>query len=264
MELGLADKTVLITGSSAGIGFAAARLFAEEGAEVIVNGRGETRLAKAVDAIEQAVPKARVRAVMADVATAKGTEALTHAVPNVDVLVNNAGIFEPCAFEAISDADWYRFFDTNVMSGVRLSRHYLQGMLSRNWGRILFVSSESGVQIPVEMIHYGVTKTAQLAIARGLAERARGTGVTINSILPGPTRSEGVLEFVSALARHHDKSEAEVEKEFFSTARPSSLIQRFAEPEEVAKLIVFAASAGASAITGASLRVDGGVVRSVF
>lgn len=263
MDLGLNGKTVLITGSTAGIGFAAAQRFAEEGASVVVNGRNEERVRAAVDALARVVPGASVRGVAADVGSSSGIEALIRAVPDTDVLVNNAGIFEPKPFEEISDADWQRFFDVNVMSGVRLSRHYLRGMLERDWGRIVFISSESGLQIPVEMIHYGMTKTAQLAVARGLAERTRGTRVTVNSVLPGPTRSEGVSDFVKALAAQSKVSEAEVEKQFFMSARPSSLIARFADPLEVANLIVYTASAAASATTGAALRVDGGVVRSI-
>ncbi|HWA77619.1 MAG TPA: SDR family oxidoreductase [Polyangiaceae bacterium] len=263
MDLGLAGKNVLVTGSTAGIGFAAALAFAREGARVVVNGRSEARVREAVQAIERAVSGASARGVAADVANADGVQALIRAVPDVDVLVNNAGIFEPTPFEAISDADWLRFFETNVMSGVRLSRHYLGGMRARNWGRIVFVSSESALQIPVEMIHYGMTKTAQLAIARGLAETTRGSGVTVNSVLPGPTRSEGVGDFVRALAKQQSVGEAQVEKDFFEHARPSSLLGRFAEPAEVANLIVYTASAAASATNGSALRVDGGVVRSI-
>jgi NAD(P)-dependent dehydrogenase (short-subunit alcohol dehydrogenase family) len=193
MDLGLSGKRVLVTGSTAGIGFAAARGFAREGALVTINGRSQERVEAAVAALSRELPSASVRGVAADVGNAEGASELISALPDVDVLVNNAGIFEPKPFENIPDADWLRFFETNVMSGIRLSRHYFQGMLARNWGRILFVSSESAQQIPVEMIHYGMTKTAQLAVARGLAERTRGTGVTVNSVLPGPTRSEGVV-----------------------------------------------------------------------
>jgi len=206
---------------------------------------------------------ARVKGVAADFGTREGVDRLTAQVPAVDVLVNNLGIFEPRAFEAITDEDWMRFFETNVLSGVRLSRHYVSGMRGRNWGRIVFVSSESGLQIPTEMIHYGVTKTAQLAVARGLAETLAGTGVTVNSVLPGPTLSEGVGGFVAAMARDRGVDTSVVEKEFFATARPSSIIQRFATPDEVASLIAYVCSAQASATTGASLRVDGGVVRSI-
>jgi NAD(P)-dependent dehydrogenase (short-subunit alcohol dehydrogenase family) len=218
-------------------------------------------IARLVDKVPEA--RGRVRGQAADVGTAAGVDALLAAAPDVDVLVNNAGIFEPQAFEAISDASWSRFLETNLLSGVRLSRHHFPRMLARGWGRIVFVSSESALQIPAEMIHYGVTKTAQLALARGLAERTRGTGVTVNSVLPGPTASEGVSTFVKDLAREQGVSEAEMERRFFESARPSSLLQRFITPEEVAETIVFVASAAASATNGASVRVDGGVVRSI-
>jgi NAD(P)-dependent dehydrogenase (short-subunit alcohol dehydrogenase family) len=263
MDLGLRGKTVLVTGSTAGIGFASARRFAMEGASVVINGRSAPRVDAAVEAIRREVDGSSVRGVVADVSSASGVGQLTAAVASVDVLVNNAGIFDPKPFEAIEDEEWMRFFETNVMSGVRLSRHYLAGMLARNWGRILFVSSESALQIPVEMIHYGMTKTAQLAVARGLAERTRGTGVTVNSILPGPTRSEGVATFVRSLAAQQSVTEAEVERGFFASARPTSLLGRFADPDEIASMIVYASSAAASATTGASLRVDGGVVRAI-
>ena len=261
MDLGLRDQTVLVTGSTAGIGYAAAASFAREGARVVINGRTPERVKAAVERLRGEGGK--VEGVAADVATATGADTLLRAFPDVDVLVNNAGIFAPVAFEDISDAEWLRFFETNVMSGVRLARHHLPRMLSRNRGRILFVSSESAVQIPVEMIHYGMTKTAQLAIARGLAERTRGTGVTVNSVLPGPTGSEGVSDFVRSLASERGVSFEVMEREFFATARPSSLLQRFASPEEVANAIVYLASARASATNGAAVRVDGGVVRSI-
>ena len=264
MDLGLERKTVLVTASTAGIGYATALGFAKEGARVIVNGRTEERVAAAVAELQREAPRPdRISGVAADVGTAGGTAKLVAAEPSVDVLVNNAGIFEPKAFEDILDEDWLRFYEVNVLSGVRLARAYLPGMLERNWGRILFVSSESGLQIPVEMIHYGMTKTAQLAISRGLAERTRGTGVTVNAILPGPTRSEGVGGFLRALSEQQGVPQAEVEKQFFATARPSSLIQRFAGIDEIANLIVYAGSARASATTGSALRVDGGVVRHI-
>jgi NAD(P)-dependent dehydrogenase (short-subunit alcohol dehydrogenase family) len=263
MELGLEGKRVLVTGSTAGIGFAAARAFAREGAHVFVNGRTRERVDGAVERLRAEVPSARIAGVAADVGTAVGCSELVLQLPELDVLVNNAGVFAPRAFEDITDAEWQVFFETNVMSGVRLSRHYLAGMIARGWGRIVFVSSESGLQIPVEMIHYGVTKTAQIAVARGLAERARGTGVTVNSVLPGPTASEGVVAFVRDLAVHQKITAHEMEKQFFATARPTSLLGRFEKPEEVASMIVYVASAAASGTTGASLRVDGGVVRSI-
>ena len=263
MDLGLENQTVLITGSTAGIGLATAIAFAREKAHVIVNGRTEGRVRAAIDAVQKAVPGAKVDGVAADVASSAGTDRIVAAHPEVDVLVNNAGVFAPAAFEDIPDSEWTRFFETNVMSGVRLSRHYFPRMLKKDYGRILFVSSESGVQIPVEMIHYGTTKTAQLAVARGLAERTRGTGVTVNSVLPGPTGSEGVSEFVRQLAASRNISFEEMEREFFATARPSSLLGRFERPEEVASMIVYLGSRAASATNGAAVRVDGGVVRSV-
>ncbi|HEY4055561.1 MAG TPA: SDR family oxidoreductase [Kofleriaceae bacterium] len=263
MQFGLENQSVLITGSTAGIGFAAAVAFAREKAHVVLNGRNEERLRGAIDGVKKAVPGATVVGIAADVATADGIAKLLAAHPDVDVLVNNAGIFAPQAFEDIKDEDWMRFFETNVMSGVRLARHYFPRMLKKNYGRILFVSSESAVQIPVEMIHYGMTKTAQLAIARGLAERTRGTGVTVNSVLPGPTGSEGVGEFVRQLAASRGITFEEMEREFFATARPSSLLARFASPDEIANMIVYLGSRAASATNGAAVRVDGGVVRSI-
>ena len=263
MDLGLASKTVLVTGSTAGIGYATAARFAAEGARIVINGRTQGRVDQAIGALRAATKGAHVEGIAADIATAAGCQALVERLPDVDVLINNAATFAPCAFEDISDDDWMRFFETNVMSGVRLSRHYVRGMLARNWGRIVFVSSESALQIPVEMIHYGTTKTAQLAVARGLAERVRGTGVTVNSVLPGPTASEGVGTFVQRMADQQGTSVADVEKQFFATIRPSSLLGRFETPEEIASAIAFVSSAAASGITGSALRVDGGVVRSI-
>ncbi|HYQ16802.1 MAG TPA: SDR family NAD(P)-dependent oxidoreductase [Polyangiaceae bacterium] len=263
MDLGLIGKRALVTGSTAGIGFAAAEALAREGVAVVVNGRSKARVDAALEQLRLAVPGADVQGVAADLATADGCAAVVAAQPSVDILVNNMGIFEPKPFEAITDADWLRFFEANVLSGVRLSRHYVAGMRQRNWGRIIFVSSESGLQIPSEMVHYGMTKTAQLAVARGLAETLSGTNVTVNSVLPGPTSSEGVGTFVSELAKSQGKDSAQVEREFFEKARPSSLLQRFTTPAEVASLIAYVASERASGTTGASLRVDGGVVRSI-
>jgi NAD(P)-dependent dehydrogenase (short-subunit alcohol dehydrogenase family) len=263
MELGLTSKSVLVTGSTAGIGYATARLFAREGARVVINGRTPERVERAAAALRAEVAGATVDGVAADVGTARGCQTITEHLPDVDVLVNNAGIFAPRAFEDIPDAEWLTFFETNVMSGVRLARHYLRGMRARNWGRIVFVSSESGLQIPVEMIHYGTTKTAQLAIARGLAEHVRGTGITVNSVLPGPTASEGVATFVADLAAQQGMSLADMERQFFATARPSSLLGRFETPDEIAAMIVYLSSTLASGTTGASVRVDGGVVRSI-
>jgi NAD(P)-dependent dehydrogenase (short-subunit alcohol dehydrogenase family) len=263
MDLGLAGKRALVTGSTAGIGLATARALAAEGAEVIINGRTQPRVDQAVKQIKSELPTAAITGIALDLGTAAGCQALARQLPEVDVLVNNLGIFEPKAFEAIEDAEWLRFFEVNVLSGVRLSRQYLPGMRRHNWGRVVFVSSESGLQIPAEMIHYGVTKTAQLAVARGLAETLAGTGVTVNSVLPGPTASEGVGDFVARLAQSRGSDAATVEKEFFATARPSSIIRRFARTEEVAAMIAYVCSVPASATTGAALRVDGGVVRSI-
>ncbi|MDB4980127.1 MAG: dehydrogenase, short-chain alcohol dehydrogenase like protein [Myxococcales bacterium] len=264
MDLELGDKTVLVTGSTGGLGHAAAKLFAREGATVIVSGRTQARVDAARAAIEAEVPRARVRGVTADVGTAAGVATLVAQEPTVDVLVNNVGVYAPRSFEEISDAEWMRYFETNVMSGIRLSRHYLAGMLAKNWGRIIFISSESAIQVPAEMIDYGMTKAAQLAVSRGLAERARGTGITVNCILPGPTRSEGLDAFVRGRARDRGVPEADAEKDFFATARPSSLIGRFETPDEVANLIVYTASQRASGTTGSALRVDGGMVRSII
>jgi NAD(P)-dependent dehydrogenase (short-subunit alcohol dehydrogenase family) len=263
MDLGLNGKRALVTGSTAGIGFAAARALAREGAHVVVNGRTEERVRAAVRAIEQDVPGARVTGVAADLGGAEGCAQVSRQLAELDILVNNVGIFDPKPFEEIPDEDWLRFFETNVMSGVRLSRHYLPGMRARNWGRIVFVSSESGLHIPVEMIHYGMTKTAQIAVARGLSESLASTGVTVNSVLPGPTASEGVGEFISRLAQSRGVDAAQAEREFFATARPTSIIQRFATTDEVAAMIAYVCSEPASATTGAALRVDGGVVRAI-
>ncbi len=263
MDLGLTGKRALVTGSTAGIGYAAARALAAEGAHVTLNGRTSQRVSDAVERVKRDVPGAVVDGMAADLGSAAGCHALIHARPDVDILVNNMGIFEPKPFEAIPDEDWLRFFETNVLSGIRLARHYVAGMRARNWGRIVFVSSESGLQIPTEMIHYGMTKTAQLAVARGLAETLTGTGVTVNSVLPGPTASEGVGGFVAELAASRGVDVAAVEREFFQTARPSSIIQRFASPDEVAALIAYVCGVPASATTGAALRVDGGVVRAI-
>jgi NAD(P)-dependent dehydrogenase (short-subunit alcohol dehydrogenase family) len=262
MDLGLTGKRALVTGSTAGIGFATVAALAREGAHVIVNGRTQRRVDEAVSRPRSA-SGARIEGIAADVSGAAGCERVIAAFPELDILVNNMGIFEPKPFEEITDTDWSRFFESNVMSGVRLSRHYVRGMRSRNWGRIVFVSSESGIQIPVEMIHYGVTKTAQIAVARGLAESLAGTNVTVNSVLPGPTASEGVGGFVAQLAASSGQSAAQVEKEFFRQARPTSLLRRFAEPAEVAALITYVCSEAASATTGAALRADGGVVRAI-
>jgi NAD(P)-dependent dehydrogenase (short-subunit alcohol dehydrogenase family) len=264
VDLRLTGKIALVTGSTAGIGFAIAKSLASEGAHVHVNGRTQERVDAAVEAIRSHAAAAKVDGIAADFSGSAGAEAVIARLPAVDVLVNNVGIFEPKPFAEIPDADWYRLFEINVMSGVRLSRHYLAGMLERNWGRILFISSESGVQIPAEMVHYGMTKTAQIAVARGIAESVAGTGVTVNSILAGPTESEGVGAFVEAMAKQENKSKAEVEKEFFDHVRPSSLLKRFATVDEVAAMAIYLAGEISSATNGAALRVDGGVVRAIL
>ena len=263
MDLQLSKKIALVTGSTAGIGNAIATALAAEGATVIVTGRSETAVDAAVTRMKTET-KGEVLGFAGDLSVASVAEALVRKHPIVDILVNNLGIFEVRAFADITDADWQRFFDVNVLSGARLSRSYLPGMLKRNWGRIIFISSESGLQIPAEMIHYGMTKAAQIAIARGLAELTAGTGVTVNSVLPGPTRSRGVGDFVVEMAVAAGTTPAEVEKEFFQTARPSSLLKRFATPEEVASMVAYVASPLSSATNGAALRVDGGVVKTAF
>jgi len=257
MNLQLENKTALVTGSTKGIGFAIARLLAAEGANVIVNGRSENSAHAAAQKLGN-----RACSVAADVSTAAGCAELIRQVPKVDMLVNNAGIFEPKPFAEIPDTDWERFYQVNVLSGVRLTRAYLPGMLQRNWGRILFISSESGVQIPEEMIHYGMTKAAELALVNGIAQLTKGTGVTVNAVLPGPTASEGVTEFVGKLAASAKQTPEEFEKEFFRSVRPTSLLQRFATVEEVASTVAFLCSPLASATSGAAVRVDGGVLRA--
>ena len=264
MDLQLQGKRALVTGSTAGIGLAIARGLAREGAGVIINGRTAQRVDQSVAALNKAGVSGKVEGLAADLGTADGTRTAIERFPEVDVLVNNLGIFEAKPFEDIPDADWLRFFEVNLLSGVRLSRHYLPGMKKRNWGRIVFISSESAIQIPAEMIHYGMTKTAQLAIARGLAETTAGTNVTVNSVLPGPTASEGVNTFVEELARDQKTTRREVEKQFFQNMRPTSLLKRMAEPEEVANLVTFVCSPLSSATNGAALRADGGVVRSII
>lgn len=264
MDLKLQGKTALVSGSTAGIGLAIASVLAQEGATTIVNGRTSERVKQATQQIQQQVPHATLKELAADLSTVAGIEMVFQKFPELDILVNNLGIYEAKPFESISDDDWRNIWDVNVMSGVRLSRFYLPKMLQQNWGRIIFISSESAVNIPQEMIHYGVTKTAQVALARGLAETTVGTGVTVNSILAGPTRSEGVETFVQDMATQQGINPQQVEKEFFQTVRPSSLLQRFATPEEVATLVAYVASPLASATTGAALRVEGGVVRSIL
>ena len=264
MDLRLINKIALVTGSTAGIGFATARALAIEGAHVYVNGRTQERVDAAMAAIRKHAATPKVDGIVADFSSPGAAAAVIAKLPVVDVLVNNVGIFEPKPFAEIPDADWYRFFEVNVMSGVRLARHYLAGMLRKNWGRILFISSESAVQIPAEMVHYGMTKTAQVAVARGIAESVAGTGVTVNSVLAGPTESEGVGGFVEAMAKQQNKSKQVVEKEFFERVRPSSLLKRFATVDEIAAMVTYLAGELSSATNGAALRVDGGVVRAIL
>jgi NAD(P)-dependent dehydrogenase (short-subunit alcohol dehydrogenase family) len=263
MKIDLSGKTALVTGSTAGIGHAIARGLAATGAEVVVNGRTQGKVDVAIAAITKAVPGSTVKGVAADVSTAAGCKALVAALPEVDILINNAGIFEPKGFFDIPDEDWTRFFEINVMSGIRLSRAYMQGMLKRNWGRIVFISSESALMIPKEMIHYGMTKTAQLSVSRGLAELTRGTAVTVNSVMPGPTMSEGVETFVAELAKQNGQSEKEAAASFIKQHRPGSLIQRFASVEEIANMVVYVSSKEASATNGAALRAEGGLVQTI-
>ncbi len=263
MIIKLVGKTAIVSGSTAGIGHAIAQGLAEAGASVLVNGRTEQRVEQAIAQIKTRLPKADVKGIAADLGTAEGAKALFAQVPESDILINNLGIFEPKPFFDIPDDDWERFFRVNVLSGVRLARHYTRGMVERKWGRVIFISSESGVQIPAEMVHYGMTKTAQLAVSRGLAETVADTGVTVNAVLPGPTRSEGVEKFVEQVGKQSGKNFEQMEKDFFRTMRPSSLLKRFATNEEVANMVVYLSSEQASATTGSSVRVDGGVVRSI-
>src|SRR6476659_1619819 len=263
MKIDLTGMTALVTGSTSGIGHAVAKGLAAAGATVVVNGRTQVKVEVAVGLIAKAVPGAKVRGIAADVSTAEGCNSLVAALPKVDILINNAGIFSPKGFFDIPDEDWMRFFGVNVMSGVRLSRAYMQGMLNRNWGRIVFISSESALNIPKEMIHYGVTKTAQLALSRGLAEMTRGTAVTVNSVLPGPTMSEGVETFVKDLAKQNGQSVEEAASNFVKQHRPSSLVQRFASVEEIANMVVYVSSKEASVTNGAALRAEGGIIQTI-
>ncbi|WP_217604529.1 SDR family NAD(P)-dependent oxidoreductase [Chitinophaga sp. GbtcB8] len=263
MDLQLKGKTAFVSGSTQGIGFAIARQLLQEGATVTINGRSQQKIDKAVAKLNQQVPGAKAAGITADFSKAAEVDQLIAKLGAVDILVNNAGIFEPKPFTEITDAEWLRFFEVNVLSGVRLSRALFPKMLEKNWGRIIFISSESSIYIPEEMIHYGTTKTAQLAISRGLAELTKGTGVTVNSVLPGPTRSEGVDDFIKQIGASKNITEQEVEADFFKSMRPSSLIQRFAGVDEIANLVTYVASPLSAATNGAALRADGGIVRSI-
>ncbi|MEX3933920.1 SDR family NAD(P)-dependent oxidoreductase [Paraburkholderia phymatum] len=262
MDLKIKDKLAFVSGSTKGIGHAIAAGLAREGAQVVVNGRTQQSVDQAIGALRVKVPGANVQGFAGDVSDPAQVARLVERFPHVDILVNNMGIFDPKPFEEISNEEWQHFFNVNVLSGVQLSRAYLPGMKKRNWGRVVFISSESGIQIPTEMIHYGLTKTAQLALSRGLAETCTGTAVTVNAVLPGPTSSDGVEEFVAKLSG--GQSFEAFEKQFFEEARPSSILKRFTTPDEVANMVVYVCSALSSATNGAALRVDGGVVRSAF
>lgn len=264
MNIELKGKTAFVTGSTLGIGLAIARGLVATGAKVIVNGRTEARVNEAIAKLKAEYPNAEIEGIAADLGTAEGAEKAYAELPEVDILVNNLGIFEPKPFFEIPDEDWHRFFDVNVLSGIRMSRHYAPGMRERGWGRVIFIASESAIMIPTEMIHYGMTKTAMLAVSRGLAQELKGTGVTVNTVLPGPTITEGVDEFVRKLAADPSLPFEELEKEFFANARPGSLLQRFITPEEVANLVTYVASEQSAATTGAGLRVDGGLATSLL
>ena len=259
MDLQLSDKLAVVSGSTAGIGYAIAEALAKEGARVVVNGRTQAAVTEAVSKIGHGAV-----GFAGDLSDAAKASELARKFPDVDILVNNLGIFEPKPFEEIPDEDWRRFFDVNVLSGVRLARAFLPGMKRRNWGRIIFISSESAIQIPAEMIHYGMTKTAQLAVSRGLAESLAGTRITVNCVLPGPTQSRGVNDFVEQMAKANNMSVEQVQKDFFARVRPTSLLKRFITPQEVGSFVAFVASPLAAATSGAALRVDGGVLKSAF
>ncbi|KQS23894.1 SDR family NAD(P)-dependent oxidoreductase [Dyadobacter sp. Leaf189] len=264
MDLQLNGKTAFVSGSTQGIGLAIARSLAQEGASVILNGRSEGKVNEAVAKLQQAIPGAAISGIAADFSKAEEVKGLLEKLPEIDILVNNAGIFEPKPFTDITDEEWFKFFEVNVMSGVRLSRYFLPKMLAKNWGRIIFISSESAVNIPEEMIHYGTTKTAQLGVSRGLAELTKGTDVTVNTVMPGPTKSEGVADFVKQLGAANNQSFEEAEKDFFKTARPTSLLQRFASVEEIANLVTYVASPLSSGTNGSALKVDGGVAKFII
>ncbi|MPR34593.1 SDR family NAD(P)-dependent oxidoreductase [Salmonirosea aquatica] len=264
MDLKLDDKLVFISGSTAGIGFAIAQRFLQEGAQVVINGRTNDGVDEAVKELQSLVEGAKIKGIAADFSKVEEVNQLIKELPEVDILINNAGIFEPKPFADIPDEDWFRFFEVNVMSGIRLARHYFPRMLQKNWGRIIFISSESAVFIPDEMIHYGMTKTAQIAVSRGLAELTKGTNVTVNAILPGPTKSKGVGTFLEDLSKAGGKSIEAVEEDFFENMRPTSLLQRFASVQEIADTTVYFSSPLASATNGASIRVEGGLIRSIL
>lgn len=264
MDLKLNNKIALVTGSTAGIGYAIAKSLATEGVQLYINGRDQNKVNKAVQKIIEETGNKNVRGIAADFSDKKQIENLITQLPEVDILINNVGIFEPKEFKAITDEDWFKFYEVNVLSGVRLSRAYFDKMISKNWGRIIFISSESALQIPAEMIHYGMTKTAQIAVARGLAELTKGTAVTVNSVLPGPTLSEGVGDFIESLAKDQGLTNAEIEKDFFANMRGTSILKRFITTDEIANLVTYIASPLSAATNGASLRADGGVIKTAF
>ena len=264
MDLKLKGKTALVTGSTAGIGFGIARRLLQEGVSVVINGRTEARINSALDQLRRAIPDCTVQGCAADFADADAVQHLLDEHDYIDILINNVGIFSPKPFAEITDEEWLHFFEVNVLSGVRLSRHYLPRMLDQNWGRIIFISSESGIQIPAEMVHYGTTKTAQLGVSRGLAQQTAGTNVTVNTVIPGSTRSEGSDKFISNLAQERGLSKEDVEREFFEKIRPTSLLERFATIDEVATFVTYLASPLAAANNGAALRVDGGTVSTIL
>lgn len=264
MDLKIKGKIALITGSTQGVGFATAKKLCEEGVNVYINGRDSSKVQIAVQKLKNEFPNVEIKGVVANLKDLEGCNYLISQIPHVDILINNLGVFEPRNFVDISEKEWLDMFNINVMSGVRLSQHYLTNMMREDWGRIIFISSESALQIPKEMIHYGMTKTAQISVARGIAELTRGTNVTSNSIILGPSKSEGVVQFMEDLGKQNNQTFEEVEKDFFKNVRPSSLIQRFAQVEEDANMIVYISSALSSATNGAILRADGGVVQSAF
>lgn len=264
MDLQLTGKTALVTGATAGIGLAIARTLAREGVAVTLTGRDAAKMQSAVAEISKAVPAAQVSTVVADLGSAKGAAALVAAHPDTDILINNLGYYEAKAFADITDDDWLRMLDVNVMSGVRLSRHYFPRMLERNWGRVIFMSSEVGAFTPPDMVHYGVSKSAQLAVSRGMAELTKGTGVTVNSVLPSATRSDGIVEYLRQTAPRPGMTDAEIEANFFQTYRPSSLIARMIEADEIAAMVALLASPLGAASNGAAVRVEGGTFRSIL
>jgi NAD(P)-dependent dehydrogenase (short-subunit alcohol dehydrogenase family) len=263
MDLQLKGKTALVTGSTLGIGHAIASALAREGATVIVTGRAQARVDETIARMMRENPHALLRGAAGDFSTAEGIAAVSNSFPDVDILVNSLGIFEAKAFADITDSDWQRMWETNVMSGARLSRHYMHGMLSRNWGRIIFLSSEAAMNPTGGMVHYAVTKTAVLGLARGLADLTVGTAVTVNAVLPGPTRTEETVAWMTAVAEEKGINIVEAERDYFENSRPASLIRRFAEPSEVASLVAYLASPLSAATNGASLRVEGGITHSI-